>query len=84
MPYLLTGWCFTPLPKRLPCISVVGEPVHSLPMTDPNGVVTQEAIDEMHQRYYAAVKKLWAVSRELHPMYKDFVLQFDGNLEEVT
>ena len=76
MPFLLLGWRHTPLPLRTPSLFVVGAPVAPPPLP-ADGAVTREAVDELHAKFYTAVKALWEETRHLHPAYVDCPLELD-------
>ena len=64
IPYLLQGFCGTPLGSRSPAWLVVGEPVW--PETSKQG---EAAVADLHSRFYRSVEHLWEATKSQAPGY---------------
>lgn len=70
IPYLLVGrWGFSPLPKKVPMLFVVGEPIRP-PTIDPGSPIEQETVDALHDTYYKSLLELFHQFKDRHPYYK--------------
>ncbi|GMH39261.1 hypothetical protein BSKO_07159 [Bryopsis sp. KO-2023] len=79
IPYLLVGrWGFSPLPKKVPMLFVIGEPIQPPPL-DPGSAISLEAVQALHEQYYKSLVELFNRYKAEHPYYsKTDVLLKDG------
>lgn len=80
IPYLLWGYCGTPLPDRRPSLFAVGAPVwpHD---TGSDVEDVRELTDRLHARFYESVAALWARSKDDAVGYASHTLQWDVKAE---
>lgn len=79
LPYFLSGFLGTPLPRRVPVTFIVGPPVFP-PRLRPGEEITAEAVSQLHKRFFLSVQDLWNQHKELHADFRNLELAFDGKL----
>lgn len=62
------GRFFTPLPYNIPITVVIGEPIETPKPSQPGAKPNEELVDEYHQKYIAALKKLHSLHVRNRPL----------------
>eukprot|EP00210_Caulerpa_lentillifera_P002989 g2854.t1 len=70
IPYLLVGrWALSPLPKKVPLMYIVGEPIPppKINSDDPN---YEEELNQFHKKFFTALLELFEQHKMDHPFYE--------------
>jgi len=71
-PYFMAGrWGLSPLPRAVPLLYVVGDPIPPPPLPAPGAPAADADVDALHAAYFAALGELFAAHRHEHPEYAD-------------
>jgi len=69
IPYLLVGrWLLTPLPRKVPLMYIVGEPIPP-PNIRPSDSNFEEELNKLHQKFFGSLVDLFHKHKHDHPFY---------------